>query len=414
MSTSASPVSPASSISCGGPASWEILVADCVRGLPASCPRSPAVESDLQARLFDLRRRLVDRLARDYAPVDPAEAQGGGIVRTSEQDGDARGSEQAKGQRDRQTSGQTSEISSGPSPELALEDMLRHRLPPLSVKPGPFLPVFSAWRSAVIAILGLLAGSALAQGLIQGGLPLGAGMAVLCGMLGVGLALQAAHALVHAAGAGELALPWGMVSWKKIQRIFRWGLGAVVLLTLVRDFFSARDVLHELLAAVGAFLGLGQVLPLLTSIWGVLAWLVLFAFCLHRPLLLDRAAFMLRVEDAARHWWGGASAAAEALAEVAALRRDRKVKQWRQAGSDLYSFAAELPQTRREWLEDRLRLLGLEAPREQGCIIWEPALRDRYDILGHVEAGDRCYEDQPPLLEQGQLLRRGVLRKVRG
>lgn len=376
------------------PAPWEVLVADCLRGLPASCPHTPSMEADLEGRIFDLRRRLADRLARDYAATADADEAN------------------ARAEEDPETSSLQQEQPR--QQEQALEDMLRHRLPPLAVKPGPFLPVFSAWRSSIIAVLGLLAGSALAQGLSMGGMPVNGGLAIVFGMLGVGLALQAAHTLVRAAGKGELGLPWSTLSWKKVRRGFRWGLCAVALLAVARDFFSARDVMSELLSAVGSFLGMGVVLPLLTSVWGALAWIVLFALCLHRPLLLDKTAFAQRVEEGVRNWWSGASVAAAAWAEVALLRRDRKVKQWRQAGSDLYSFAAELPPTRREWLEDRLRLLGLEAPREQGVIIWDTALRDRYDILGHVEPGDRCYEDQPPLLEQGQLLRKGVLRKVRG
>lgn len=379
--------SPATSAS---PEPWDIVVGDALRGLPASCPHTPQTEADLEGRLFDLRRRLVDRLVRDHALTAEVDTGTADAVVT-----------------------EGGEPEPAPQQEQALEDLLRHRLPPLAVKPGPFLPVFSAWRSSVMAVLGLLAGSALAQGLSMGGLPINGGLAIIFGMLGVGIALQAAHTLVRAAGEGELALPWGVLPWKKVRRIFRWGLGAVVLLALVRDFLSARDVISELLAAVGSFLSMGVVLPLLTSVWGALAWIALFALCLHRPMLLDKSAFTLRVHEAVRNWWSGAAVASAALAEVARLRRDRKVKQWRQAGSDLYSFAAELPATRREWLEDRLRLLGLESPRERGVIIWDATLRDRYDILGHVEVGDRCYEDQPPLLEQGQLLRKGVLRKVR-
>ena len=363
---------------------WHSAVQDCLHGLPAYCLPTPEVDAELQGRLFDLRRRLVDMLVREYAlPAESTEAK---------------------------EEGQTREYDR----EQEFEDMLRHRLPPLAVQPGPFVPVFSAWRSAVIAILGLLAGSTLAQGLMLGGLPLGGGMAVLCGMAGVGLALQAAHALVRAKAAGALSLPWGQMAWSKAARLCRWAFGAAVLLTLLRDFFSAREVLANLLTALGAFLGQGQVLPLLASVWGTLLWLALFALCLHRPMPLDKEAFARRVEDAACHWWGGASVAAAALAELALLRRDDRMKQWRQAGGDLYSFAAELPPARREWLEDRLRLLGLEAPREQGPLLWEPGLAELYDVLGHVEQGDRCFVDQPPLLDKGHLLRRGVLRKVRG
>ena len=359
----------------GGPVPWQAAVADSLGSLPAQCDKSAATEALLEGCIFDLRRRLSDRLAREYAPP----------------------------------------LLEADVPDLQWEDVLRASLPPLYLPTGPYAPLFSAWRSSIVAVLGLLAGSALGQGLLLYALPgAGGGLAVICGVLGVAVSLWLHHTLLMVAARGRLTLSWIDMKWKDIRRWFRWGLLALTVAALLRDFMAARDVVAHILGAVGLFLTQGRVLEMFSSIYGSVAWLALFSLCLMRPLRLDREAFDDRVTLAARNWWAGAARAAEALAVSAHQNRADKAKQWRQAGMDIYSFAAELPPTRREWLEDRLRLLGLEAPRDTGGpLVWEPALRDRYETLGHVEPGELCYVDQPPLLEQGQLLRKGVLRKVR-
>ena len=353
------------------------LFVDALRSLPHKDQASPALDAALTACVFDLRRRLVDRLARQHGI-----REGGG------------------GREDEE-------------PSARWEEALRASLPPLKVPPGPFVTTFSAWRSSLAAVLGLLAGSGLSQGLLMHDVPGGGGLAVLCGLCGVACALWGQQYLGKARALGCVRLPWAEISWKKFRRFALWGLGAVAVLTVLRDFFLARDALGEVLAALSIFLTQGLVLGLFTSLYGVLLWAGLFAVSLTQTLRLDREAFARNLELVTGHWWAGACRVAELLAENAVLRHEDSVEQWRRAGSDLYSFAAELPHHRREWLEDRLRLLGLEAPRDGGSLVWEEALRDHYEPLGHVQTGDTCYVDQPPLLERGQLLRKGVVRKVR-
>ena len=350
---------------------WALLRQQALRGLPHA--PTPADGSALEGAVFSLRRSLLDELAARYA-----------------------------------------------SGSAQQEDALREALPPLDMRPGPFVPVFSAWRGALAAVLGLLAGSALAQGLLRGlqvadDFALYGGLAILCSLLGTAGALRAMHALTQTAATGHIRWPWGgSMRWVILRRWARWGWLGMLGLALLRDFMAGRDLVGALLATLGAFLGQGNALALFANIYTALALAALFAFCVHRPIRLDREAFEERLMLAAQNWWSGAACAAQALADDDRLRRENHEKEWRQVGRDLYSLAGELDAARRHWLEERLRRLGLEAPRDDGIQTWKPELADLYDMLGHLEPGDACYVDMPPLLKNGQLLRKGTVRKVRG
>lgn len=290
---------------------------------------------------------------------------------------------------------------------IAAEDELRDALPPLSVPPGPFIPVFSAWRAALAAVLGLLAGSAVMQGLSLSG-----GWAVLGAMCGVAVALWAAEALARIVARGTLPLARGL-SARALRRRLRIAFGIVLAAVLLRDFFLGNPIPEALLAAVGDFLGLGLTLGLFTNLYTLIAMLALFGLSADRPVRLDTEEYMQRLRLAALTWWAGATRYAEAFSRLRDAQRDVERRRLREVGQDLYSFACELPAARRAWLEDRLRRLGLEAPRAEGELIWNDELARTYDPVGYLETGDRCYVDLPPLLENGELLRKGTVRKVR-
>lgn len=287
------------------------------------------------------------------------------------------------------------------------EDELRDALPPLKVPPGPFVPVFSAWRSALAAVLGLLAGSAVAQGLRLSG-----GWDVLGGMGGVAAALWGTEALARAAARGSLPLFKGL-SARVLRRRLGIIFGILLLLALLRDFLQGNPAPEYLLAAVGDFLSQGMTLGLFTNMYTLLVMVALFGVAAVRPVRLDAEEYRQRLRISALTWWEGAARYVETFSRLHGTRRDGERRRLRQVGQDLYSFACELPPARRAWLEDRLRRLGLEAPRAEGELIWDASLAQSYDPVGYLETGDRCYVDLPPLLENGELLRKGTVRKVR-
>ena len=220
------------------------------------------------------------------------------------------------------------------------------------------------------------------------------------------------EALAQAVAHGRLPLT-GKLSTLTLRRRARIVFGIVLAVALLRDFLQGNPILETLLAVVGDFLGLGLTLGLFTNLYTVLAMLALFVLSADRPVLLDTEEYFQRLRLAALTWWAGAARYAEACSRLRDAQRDVERRRLHEVGQDLYSFACELPAARRAWLEDRLRRLGLEAPRAEGQLIWNDELAQTYDPVGYLETGDRCYVDLPPLLENGELLRKGTVRKVR-
>lgn len=367
----------------------------CVAGL---YPQADA--SRMAACVFDLRRSLTEQLLReaDSAPVRNGRAG---------------------------EFGEAEDLPAGL--DSAQEDILRDSLPPLLVPPGPYTTDFSAWRGAIVAVLGLVFGSALSQGL---GLT-GAG-AVLCSTVGVGAALWLAEILAQVRVQGELRLGSRqsgkgglLLRWKSLRRWGRVLWGAALVLTLLRDFLQQNPALQDILSALTAFLVQGSALPMLQNLYWLLTLLLLFALLCQRPKSLDIAEYRLRLYCAAQAWWDGALLAREGiLARYESLHG--KHNQTRQkAAQELCSFAAELPSAQAFWLRERLHMLGFSTNSpanpgssggpERGQLVWHPGLASHYDVVGHVEAGDSCYVDTPPLTDDKgeQLLRKGTLRKVR-
>ena len=235
---------------------------------------------------------------------------------------------------------------------IAAEDAFRDALPPLDVPPGPFTPMASPWRAALPAVRSP-----------------------------------------------------GFVRWSR--RLALGALGAAIL----RDFLQGNPAPAQLLDVLGDLLRHGLALGLFSNVYAALGLAALFWLGCRRSVRLDVREYRLRLELAARIWWGGAARCADIL--LRRTRSDDELRRLRQVGQDLYSFAGEMPPARRAWLEDRLRRLGLEAPRLDGALRWSPELAQSYEPLGYLEPGDCCYADTPPLLENGRLLRKGTVRKVR-
>lgn len=332
---------------------WAVLRERILRAVPDGAA-SPSMAA-LEGCIFDLRRALLDHLTARFAPESPQ-----------------------------------------------WEDMLRETLPPLEASPGPFLPAFSVWRSALTSVLGLLAGSAVVRGVaLHTGVS--GGLTVLGGMLGAAGALRLVHALSRTSAAHPR---------RALRRRLGWlAFAAVPAAAAALDILRGRDIVGSALAAVGAFLSQGDALALFSNVYILWAMVGTLVLCARPPVRLDRQAFAERLELAARNWWSGAARAAEALADDA--RHERRERRWRQVGRELWSLAGELDSPRRQWLEERLRLLGLDAPRHEGALVWSAGMADLYEPLGYLEPGDACYVDMPPLMEEGRMLRKGAVRKVR-
>lgn len=64
---------------------------------------------------------------------------------------------------------------------------------------------------------------------------------------------------------------------------------------------------------------------------------------------------------------------------------------------------------------------GLDGPaafaedrsREQDSMIWKGALANKYETFGHIVEGDRVTVERPPVVFEGKVVERGLVRKVR-
>ncbi len=293
-------------------------------------------------------------------------------------------------------------------------DLLRSALPPLTVDTIRSSTKFSPLRTGLLAILGLLCGAAMGQAILYAeSLGFGLSFVSICSVAGVVFTLWAAEKCAWKADDALVATPFGPKSWGKIRRYAFWFWCIVLILQLAQDFLGARSGILHFMQALGLFLRSGSLLALFSNVYGLLALTLAFALLLKKPAHFDKYEFADKLLLAAKHWWAGSSLAASLLIENADLKKQHKPDTIQSVGSDLYSLAHELPQSKKIWMEERLVRLGFEAPHQDGCLAWSEAMQDTYTPLGHIEVGQHCFVDEPPLFEDGILVRKGSVRKVR-
>ncbi len=363
-------------------------------------------ESDLQGRIFDTRQNLIHMLKQacfqDFEHITAS-------VNDVKAEADA----------------------------LELENAWRSMLPPLLLPKVRKVSRFSAWRSAVIAILGLLLGMAFGQALLgigifpeavgtavnlqgtgqatefYGAAYQSTGLVVLCALMGAMALLWFAEYLVQAKNSGMLFVFNKRYAWKRFAKLCSLSFGFILVLAIVRDFFSGKIGFLHLIQSLGTFLHEGHSVAFFSNIYGVLIFCFVFSLFLHRPLSFDHQDFEDKLHTSVCQWWAATSCIGPLLLENLAFKKDRRKAAWHKVGVELYSLAGELPEARKDWMETRLRKVGIEAQREEGLLTWEQALEEQYTPLGHIALGDACYVDEPPVFEHGVLARKGTVRKVR-
>ncbi len=370
------------------PTNVDLIIQDATRNIP-----STPDERVLQGRIFDTRQRLIRQLMQDSLVLEEHNHD------TEHQD-----------------------LS------LTQEDLWRDMLPPLWMPPVRKTTRFSAWRSALLAILGLVMGFAIGQALLSVGLfdavfmqgtenfsqsTQSTSLTIIFGLLGVMGSLWLAEYFIKAMSCDSIRIFGNRYRWKPFTRLASWVWFGALVLALARDVFHGQLGPLHMLQMFGHFLNTGQALPFFSNTYGILLYTFLFALFLKRPLYFDHDDFEDKLSMAVYQWWAGASRIGPLLFENIRLKNDPSKDAWKKVGSELYSLAGELPEARQQWLEERLRRLGIEVTREQGKLLWSEEMTDRYTPLGHITFGDACYVDEPPILEQGLLIRKGTVRKIR-
>ena len=295
-------------------------------------------------------------------------------------------------------------VSAGFARALGLEDEGKAAL--FALRLQEHLPPFPASSPAVDrstpplrAGLGAAAGALIGMGLLS---PL---TALFFGSREAGFLLGAP--------LGALALTLAALSLPENRKLL-WALAAILGLATFREAL--------------AFLGSGALFSrgwnLLRKNRGSLARLLLFPVLLALVLLLgrrtervDRRAWAERLEQDLSSWLEGASRVAFLLGTAErgpeSAPADRELpalaaKIFALSGVSRDDLAAGMDE-----LAADVRNLGFGSGGEAGEFAWDPEGADRFEVFGTVEPGDRVRVERPPLLRDGLVLRRGLVRKVR-
>ncbi len=347
-----------------------------VHDAASSLPHNPS-EQDLQGCAFDVRRALINKAVQNM----------------------------------------TQEFEQDDSNENAhdfehYEDILRKTLAPMQGPTLQRIPKTSAFRSALLAILGLLFGSAIGQG-ISAAHGLSSGLVVIFGILGVVAMLWLSEHILQAAQSGTITLPLGTYTYKRARKFSLILWFGVLALAVIRDFLGGRTALLHIFESLNLFLTTGNVLGIFTNIYGVLAFALGIGLLIKRPIVFDKEGFIKQLELASLNWWNGATLCSKLLIENELLKNNPAQKHWQQVGRDVYSFAHELPNAQKQWLTERLHKLGIKTLNEEHALTWHKQMLEHYIPLGHIDDGDACYVDEPPILEDNIVVRKGTMRKIR-
>ncbi len=294
------------------------------------------------------------------------------------------------------------------------EDILRKNLAPMQSPSLSRIPKPSALRNALLAVLGLFFGSSIGQGLSTiPHLGLGSALVVIFGILGVVATLKVAEHILQAFQHGKITLPWGIYSYTKARKFFIMGWFGLLAITALRDFFGGRTTLLHFFESLNLFLSTGNILNIFTNIYGVLFFIGCVGLLIKRPTVFDKADFSKQLSVASQNWFNGAHLCAKLLVENDELKNNPSREYWQQVGRDIYSFAHELPSAQRHWLTERLNKLGIKILTHEQSLTWNKQMLELYIPLGHIDDGDACYVDEPPILEDDVVVRKGTIRKIR-
>lgn len=252
--------------------------------------------------------------------------------------------------------------------------------------------------------------------------PLRTGLAAAAGaLIGMGLFSPLTALLFGSREAGFLlGAPLGALALSLAalrlpeNRKLLWALAALLGLASLREVFT--------------FLGSGSLFSrgwnLLRTNRGSLSRLVLFPALLALVLLLggrtervDRSASEDRIEEDLSAWLEAASRVAFLLGTTEtgaeAVSADRELpalaaKILALEGAPRNDLAVGMDE-----LAGDVRNLGFGSGEETGEFAWDPEAADRFEVFGYVEPGNRVRVERPPLMKDGRILRRGLVRKVR-
>jgi len=212
-------------------------------------------------------------------------------------------------------------------------------------------------------------------------------------------------------------------------------IGSLLLSLAAIRLPRSRKLLRSLAAILGlatlrealAFLGSGNIFAggwsMLRKNRGTLSRLILFPVLLGLILLLgkrtsgyDRKTWESAVRERLSSW-------VESVARIAFLLREKVPRTSSTGESGLSSLAwgiLALEDAQSEYLRpgiaelsEEVRNLGFGRERREDIFQWTAADGERFEVFGHAEQGDLVKVERLPLLRDGTVVSRGLVRKVR-
>jgi len=231
--------------------------------------------------------------------------------------------------------------------------------------------------------------------------------------------------------------------------------GMLVLTPVMRLLLGMRDTGLFIGAPAGAFLlvfavwhsarskwvrwalTFGSVAMIVSKVWGMLkgkgifggAWSAIrqippyaaaaFVLLLAKPrCMFDRRQHEELIREAIEQWLDGAiitllwittneEASAAADSESVFFALVQKIMALRRVSTDQLSVA-------RDELCDELLNHGFEMALESSNMLWCEEHQGKYDVFGHVEQGDKVVIEREPVVFQGTVCKKGLVRKLRG
>ncbi len=220
----------------------------------------------------------------------------------------------------------------------------------------------------------------------------------------------------------NLALKTKFSPKKMIKRIFWRKIVILVLIIgfVVWDFFSGLPNFYVFRQGILIFLEQGKILLMLFNPYGISLIILTVMLISKRKKHLDKEQMEVQISTALINWWPNALNYAKSIYQnqnSAFLDKD--------LAKNLIAVANVLPSSQQAWYSQILKKLGLEVYNKElnslalpeNCatvpFIWHEDFLNYFDKYDYIKEGDQCFVDTNPIGNDEQLLRKGLVRKVR-
>lgn len=267
--------------------------------------------------------------------------------------------------------------------------------------------------------------------------PLRLGLTALLGtvvglMVGspVGIYLLASRdtGLVLGAPLGAFLITWAVVEASRSKALSDFLIWALMSSTVAEAWaFLSSNPVTAIWNRLSGQSGRGVITRI-----GIYSLLILTLIFTRRREILDRSILESTVREFLDQWLYGTLIVVALLGEkanegfsdgnferkaIAELGR-RMIELHSASAVALPGVAEDVIETARaagfEGLDGHLAFGSDQSEREEQLLEWDEPMRERFNAFGHIEAGDMVRVEQEPVIRNGEILQKGLVRKKRG